>query len=347
MREPHYKKSHKAWYIHHGGKYVRLGKTKKEAWEEWHKLIAKGEQVIAPSAPVVILLDQFLSWTKKRRSQRTYDWYLMHLQSFSKHIGKKLQVSHLKPHHVTKWIDKAYQVASPSTVHGAIRAVQRAFTWACKEGYLTSSPVASIEKPTPTPREVVITPEEFDVILAKATDERERDFLTVQWETGMRTQEMREAEARHLEEDNQRLVFPASDAKGKRFPRVIYLNDKAMEIVTRLSKEFPEGPIFRNRKGLPWTRNAIRCRFLKHKRKGLCSTAIRHSWATHALARGVDPLTVSILLGHTDMTTLSRTYAHLSKNPDYMRDAVRRATTEGSQEQQVDPSPHGSAQDND
>ena len=42
-----------------------------------------------------------------------------------------------------------------------------------------------------------------------------------------------------------------------------------------------------------------------------CLYTIRHSWATHALERGVDPLTVAILMGHQDPSTLSRVYQHL------------------------------------
>jgi integrase len=40
--------------------------------------------------------------------------------------------------------------------------------------------------------------------------------------------------------------------------------------------------------------------------------ALRHSWATRALMKGVDPLTVGILMGHKDPSMLSRVYQHLS-----------------------------------
>ncbi len=53
--------------------------------------------------------------------------------------------------------------------------------------------------------------------------------------------------------------------------------------------------------------------------------ALRHSWATHALQRGVDPLTVAILMGHQDPSMLSKVYQHLSLNPSHMLDQARRA----------------------
>lgn len=54
--------------------------------------------------------------------------------------------------------------------------------------------------------------------------------------------------------------------------------------------------------------------------------ALRHSWATNALKRGIDPLTVALLMGHKDPSMLARVYQHLSLSPDHMRDQARKAT---------------------
>jgi integrase len=51
----------------------------------------------------------------------------------------------------------------------------------------------------------------------------------------------------------------------------------------------------------------------------------RHSWCTHALERGVDAVTVAILMGHRDTTMISRVYSHLTQRRDHLRDAVRKA----------------------
>ncbi|MCC7421046.1 MAG: tyrosine-type recombinase/integrase [Planctomycetaceae bacterium] len=53
--------------------------------------------------------------------------------------------------------------------------------------------------------------------------------------------------------------------------------------------------------------------------------ALRHSWATHALQRGVDPLTVAILMGHSDPSMLARVYQHLSLNPQHLRSQLEKA----------------------
>lgn len=51
----------------------------------------------------------------------------------------------------------------------------------------------------------------------------------------------------------------------------------------------------------------------------------RHSFATRSLQNGVDPVTLSILLGHADGTTLCRTYAHLDQDDQHLRNALDKA----------------------
>ncbi len=53
--------------------------------------------------------------------------------------------------------------------------------------------------------------------------------------------------------------------------------------------------------------------------------ALRHSWATNALQNGVDALTVAILMGHSDPSTLSKVYQHVALNPQHMLEQARKA----------------------
>lgn len=53
--------------------------------------------------------------------------------------------------------------------------------------------------------------------------------------------------------------------------------------------------------------------------------ALRHSWATNALKQGLDTLTVAILMGHRDPSTLARVYQHLGQNPEHMQEQARKA----------------------
>ena len=46
--------------------------------------------------------------------------------------------------------------------------------------------------------------------------------------------------------------------------------------------------------------------------------ALRHVWAMRALESGLDVLTVAILMGHSDPSTLARVYQHLSHSPEHL-----------------------------
>ena len=56
-----------------------------------------------------------------------------------------------------------------------------------------------------------------------------------------------------------------------------------------------------------------------------CLYALRHSWATNALEKGIDALTVAILMGHKDPSMLAKVYQHLSHNPKHLLDQARKA----------------------
>lgn len=80
----------------------------------------------------------------------------------------------------------------------------------------------------------------------------------------------------------------------------------------------------------------LRC---EAKRKLTCEAAskvapryslytLRHSFATRALEKGIDSLTVAVLLGHKDPSTLARVYQHLNQNPKHLLSEVHRVGSE-------------------
>jgi integrase len=53
--------------------------------------------------------------------------------------------------------------------------------------------------------------------------------------------------------------------------------------------------------------------------------ALRHTWMNRLLTSGVDALTVAILAGHRDPSTLARYYQHLSLNPEHLLAQAKKA----------------------
>lgn len=69
----------------------------------------------------------------------------------------------------------------------------------------------------------------------------------------------------------------------------------------------------------------LRQRSLKRLVPNYSLYALRHSWATRALQRGVDPLTTAILMGHSDPSMLAKVYQHLALNPEHLRSQAIKA----------------------
>ncbi len=330
--KPYFLSSRGIWKVQIRGKQHNLGADEAEAFRQYHRLMAAPPEAAPAPQPtavsVVAVLDTFLAWCKEHRAADTYEWYRWRLELFARDAGAALPAAGLKHFHIDQWLARNPDW-SPGTKHGMARAVQRAFRWALKKGYVEKNPVADFEKARPGKRTKVVSPDEFARIIGAVRRQPFRDLLTATWETGCRPQESLPVEARHVDVPNSRWVFPPDEAKGEVWPRVVYLTDAALEITTRLMKQWPEGPLFRNTDGVPWTTDAVNCAFIRLQKKlgvKYCLYVLRHSWANHALARGVDALTVAILMGHRDPGTLARTYQHLTQNPAYLLSQAKKAT---------------------
>lgn len=382
--KPWYRADRKVWCVTINGKRHNLGRKKKEAFEQFYAQMQKPKKrEAAVETTLPALVDAFLEWNYQNRAEATYGWYRERLQSFVS-CHPKMTIEKLKPFHVENWATAPHRTVN--TRRNLMRAVKRCFRWACSQGYLDSNPLTQMEIPNGKARDIFVAPDEFQNILGFVTDPGFAALLRVTYETGCRPQESLRLEARHVDLEHKRWVFPANEAKVKSMPRIVYLTEYAFEVSTELVKQWPEGPLFRNTKGTPWTPNSVGCVFerilikmgkakmkelgevidekiiakrvkslaperlskdvpVKKTKSELRSEAkrkltsqrarqlgvryslysLRHSWATNALKKGVDALTVAILLGHKDPSQLSRTYQHLGHNPEHMLKQARKA----------------------
>ncbi|MEX2172546.1 MAG: tyrosine-type recombinase/integrase [Pirellulales bacterium] len=328
MRTPkmYWKSSHKSFYVNVGGKQHRLGADEDVATKEYHRLLA-GEIPVTSKTTVAVLATQFLEWTKDNRSLGTWKWYKFHIDSFTGHSGT-VKVDDIKANHVTRWLAAKFDHTSDNHKNGACRAVSRMFNWAIKQGLLASNPVATMERPSSTPREDYLTVAQWQKFIGSIkVDDPLHDLATFLWETGCRPHEARIAEAKHFDRAGRRIVLERKNSKGKKVRRVVRLNETAFEIVNR--RALKGGYIFTNRIGNPWTASGLVARFeVKSK---LCKITVfpyilRHSFVTHTLMRGVDPITVAALAGHCDGNMIARVYAHVAQDEKYLAAKLRQAT---------------------
>ena len=274
----------------------------------------------ADTETVAGVLDEFLEWTKENRAPKTYRGYKDFCQAFIDEYGR-LFVSDLTTGDVTTWLRKR-TTWNRTTKRDAITCLQRGFNWAVKNIGLDKNPIRGMEKPEAETRATVVSPKEFDELLAEIKDNHFKDLLIVSYDCGCRPQEVKELEARHIDLGKQCWVLPKQEAKGKRKTRVIFIPTKrALQIIRKRVKQYPQGKIFRNTRGNSWTASAVKCRFAKLEDKvgkRYRQYDLRHTWITRQLVAGVDSHIVATLAGHADTKMIDDVYSHVADDHRFL-----------------------------
>jgi integrase len=336
-KKPFYRTFDDWWYVQLSSGRKRFQKklikgrdNETEAYQAFYRVMAAGPDLPVPTTITSAkCCDLFLAWSQKHNEPATYNWYRGYLQSFCDLFGN-VPALDLKPFHITRWLDShpGWKVSRRC----AITALKRALNWCADEGVLPGNPVKRVKKPPQTCRERVLTVAERETILRAIKDRPFREYVFALLETGCRPGEARTVSSTHVNLDLGAWVFPPKEHKtGKRTgkPRIIYLSPAMIELTKRLMLEHPEGPLFRSfRGGKPYTRQAVRCRFRRLRKRfpglaNVVSYTLRHTYATDALAQSVPIATVAQLMGHSSTTMVARVYGHLAERDGHLREAAR------------------------
>lgn len=274
-----------------------------------------------------VTIQHFLDHAAANVAKTTYDWYAGYLNDFLAWLPDSISVAELKVHHVSDWMD-SHKNWKASSRAAAVCSVRRCFKWAHEVGRIDRYPFPGLKAPVKPGREVIIAPDTFEKIILHSKPDF-HPILNFWRETGARPQEARIAMIEQFDRQNKRIIIPPSKAKGKRV-RVIYLSDPAILIVVAAIGKRKAGPIFLTSRHKPWTKNAVQQRLYRlgaadKVGQRVCAYNLRHSFATHALAAGVDPTTVGVLMGHADPSMINRVYQHLAQLPEHMQEAANRA----------------------
>jgi integrase len=310
-------------------------RTRREAQRRYDRLLQSDPGLLEELSSTSRLKPIFISFLKKHSkkhcSPETHRWYRHFLKSFARKYGT-VRFCDLTPDDIEGWLDSNKRWGE-TTRNRAITCVKVAVNWFIRRKRTRDNPLQDLRKPPMARREKIISRDERRLIMRSIKDRPFKLFLFAVSSTGARPGEVRRVTRANLHPSGLWIFPPRRHKTGKKTgrPRVIYLTPPMVKLCSRLAEEHPEGPLFRNTRGHPWTQNAVRIRFRNLRKrlpalKGIVCYCWRHTWTTDALERGIPVATVSELLGHSNTRMVSEFYGHLSDRADYLREAAAKAT---------------------
>ena len=339
------------YYTKIDGVQTRLEKVEKGEAASYRKLekILRGSLQASGDTGMTFarLADKFLDHSQATNELETYEVHRLYLQSFVDHVGRRL-VSRLCEDDLDAWCRKHAREAGkvkaggrkggerqgkPWSENAQTRA--RAIVLAClnygvKKLGMPTHPLRHVRPGTVTSRERYLTADERQKIHEAVTGVF-ADYVFALEQTGARPfSEVCKVTAAdvNLEKGAWTLTKWKNSKKQKGKKRVIFLSEPMKDLTRRLVLKNPEGPLFRCRTGTPWSRQSITARFRKLSKQlgleGVTAYTFRHSAISDALIRGV-PVAVAAELYGTSIQVISRSYAHIDKREDVLREAMKRA----------------------
>lgn len=206
---------------------------------------------------------------------------------------------------------------APNTQKLTINAIRSLFTFAFKEGYLKRNVAASkgFVPPKTTDRldERMLSEEEVHAIIDAASDHRNKVFIRLLYLTGVRVSELCDLQWRDVRKNKKGTQITV---KGKGMKsRTIRLSESATQLIESLRGNIQPGdPVFLSQKGGHLDPSqAWRIVRMAANRAGIDKDVsphwFRHSHASHALEKGVNPALVRDTLGHGNLSITDR-YVH-------------------------------------
>ncbi len=282
------------------------------------------------------LIQKFLAWCEKMRKPRTAEYYRTPLQKFLGHAGDV-------PIDTLKRADLGYA----KTWH-EIQPVQRLFQFALTElEAVAINPFSKVRRPPKGERSRILSRREQATYL-RASGKAFRQFWIAMRGTMARPQEVRALTWPMLEAPPDwrgnidealaagcamfviRQGFKSQERMfDPRKPRIILIDRRVSRLLLRLRAKAKSlaGHVFLNRRGKPWTANALRCSAFRLRVKfkaprvngeNIVCYSMRHTAATFASPK-VSQKVLAELMGHRSVKTTER-YQHLEV--DQLRDAL-------------------------
>lgn len=333
------------------GKFHLLGTDKDESDRLFRYLLNKHDlgEPVETNPTFAVVADQWLEHVRANHDAERYRNCKGRLEEFVTFVGEGTKVRDLRPRHVEGWMASKTGVKKPGTVRLYKSTILAALNWAASKRVrlIPSNPLKGlIELPEGESRSGdVVWPRKLYEMVVKHANPAFADVVRILSWTGARPSTICRVEASHYL-PHLKLWDVEAMYKNRRslvkYVKRIWLPPQAVELVERLNKLHPEGPIFRHSKGEPWSSATLGVYMyqMQHKFKptknldwpeqGVCLYGLRHTFATNFIKEHPDKLEyLRELLGHKDLKMIRKHYGHLFDEHSAIHDVLSRLNLPG------------------
>ena len=274
---------------------------------------------------------EFLAWSKQQHRTKTVELHALNCATLARFLrGRFLDditsgmVEDFKQARIREKRRNAHDgsTVSTATVNRALTTLKLIFNHARRCGFAVENPTEGVKLLAESTGSIRVVSVEEELAYLQAASQPLRDIGKVMLETGMRPEEVFRVEPAIIDFNRSTISIPFGKTKAAR--RTIPMTEEVRELLKNRaiaargrylfpSPKNPDRPIGSVRKAhdAAVTRAGIEDHFRIYD--------LRHTYATRAVAAGVDLPTLAVLLGHTKIQMTMR-YVHPAEQQ--MREAA-------------------------
>ena len=240
--------------------------------------------------------------------------YGNHLKEYFYTIGKKYKAEEVSKETIEKYLlwRLEKKQCSESDMNSHISAIKFYYEQVLGKNKMLFN-LPRPKEPLQIPR--MFSKEDIEKILKAVTNVKHKTILLLSYSSGLRVSEV--AKLKVAEIDSNRMVVNIKAAKGKK-DRIVPLSPTTLKYLRMYYKEYKPALYFFEGQypGEPYSTRSIQLILAAAKKKAKVNKpgsihALRHSYATHLLDKGVDITYIQKILGHNDLKTTLR-YLHVT-----------------------------------
>lgn len=315
-------------------------KTKKAAETALAELLAdvnRGQYVEDAKMTLNELISDWLRSIKPKVKQTSYARYSSIFSNYISDTIGRVQLSELKPIHITRFYTEKAETLAPSTVRTVHNIINGSLRWAVKMKLIKENPAAGVELPRSKQRTFTIwTPEEVNRFLQVARNRRAYPIYYLALMTGMRRGEILGLKWKDIDFQNSIIRVSRSwtktdeanvfseGGKTENSRRSIHVSKSVLDVLeAHREKQMEEHKqlgitsefVFTNSNGELYHPDVITQAFRETQEAAgvprIRFHDLRHTHASILLQKGVHPKIVSERLGHSSITITLDLYSHL------------------------------------